>query len=381
MKNQLRAFTQKMDWVMILSIVPIVLAGLSTMTSFGASASFFNRQLFWIGVSILITILIARSDLRFFRDSRYIVLIYSISMALLVLVLLVGRTVKGAQSWFNFGSFSFQPTDIAKLAVIAVLAKYFSRRHIEIARIKHLFISAIYVLIPIGLIMLQPDFGSALIIAALWFGMALVSGISKRHILFVTIGAIVVFLLAWFAFFKPYQKARIITFINPTSDIRGSGYNAYQSVIAVGSGQLLGKGFGYGTQSRLNYLPEHKTDFIFAAFAEEWGLVGSVIVIASFCLLLWRIILHARLGATNFETLFCVGYVIYLFSHIIINIGMNIGIMPVTGIPLPFMSYGGSHLLGEGIGLGVILSMIKYERASHRDDISNEFSGFTHELK
>ncbi len=180
----------------------------------------------------------------------------------------------------------------------------------------------------------------------------------------------------WVFVFKPYQKARIQTFFNPTADVRGTGYNAYQSVIAVGSGGFLGKGLGYGTQSRLNYLPEYQTDFIFAAFAEEWGFIGALIVIACFIVVLWRLILHARRGATNFETLFCAGYALLIFGHVVVNIGMNIGIMPVTGIPLPFMSYGGSHILGECIGLGIVLSMARYERAMHPDDINNEFIGY-----
>jgi rod shape determining protein RodA len=377
MMNRLRYLTHGIDWVLVISIIPMLLAGLATMTSFGGAATFFNRQLLWVGVGLVIAILIAKSDMRFFRDSRYVVIFYLFSIALLIAVLFVGKTVKGSQSWFSLGGVSLQPTDFVKLVVIALLAKYFSRRHIEIARIKHLLISVLYVLLPIGLILLQPDFGSAMVIAILWLGMALVSGISKRHILLVLGIGLVVFTIAWGFLFKPYQKARIETFINPTADIRGSGYNAYQSVIAVGSGGILGKGFGYGTQSRLNYLPEYQTDFIFAAFAEEWGLLGALIILGSFCVFLWRIVMHARLGASNFETLFCAGYAIFIFSHVIVNIGMNIGIMPVTGIPLPFMSYGGSHILGECIGLGVILSMARYERASHPDDINNEFLGYT----
>ena len=361
---------------MIASIVPIMLGSIATMTSFGGTKVFFNHQLLWLGIGLCLAFIISQSDMRFFRDSRYVVLSYLCSLALLVLVLLVGKTVKGSQSWFSFGSFSFQPTDIVKLLVIIVLAKYLSRRHVEIARIKHLLVSVLYVLVPVGLILLQPDFGSAMVLAAIWLGMALIAGIRKRHILLVGGIALVAFLVAWFGLFKPYQKARIETFLNPTADIRGSGYNAYQSVIAVGSGGVLGKGFGYGTQSRLNYLPEYQTDFIFAAFAEEWGFFGALIIIGSFCVFIWRIIVHARRGASNFETLFCAGYAICIFSHVVVNIGMNMGIMPVTGIPLPFMSYGGSHLLGECIGLGIILSMARYERASHPDDMHNEFFGY-----
>jgi len=372
----MKKITQNIDWILIAAIVPIVLGGLATMTSFGPQAGFFLRQGMWILVGILVVVSIARSDMRFLRDSRYIMLFYIGSLFLLLLVLFFGKTIKGAKSWFTFGIFSFEPADIVKLLVIMVLAKYFSRRHVEIARIKHLLVSALYAFLPIALIMLQPDFGSAMVIAGLWLGMALVAGISKKQILFIAIGIIAVFALAWLFVFKPYQKARINTFINPTSDIQGRGYNAYQSMIAVGSGGILGKGLGYGTQSRLNYLPEYQTDFIFAAFAEEWGFIGALIIIGCFVVMLWRLVVHAQRGATNFETLFCVGYALLIFGHVIVNIGMNIGIMPVTGIPLPFMSYGGSHILGECIGLGIVLSMAKYERATHRDDINNEFVGY-----
>jgi rod shape determining protein RodA len=367
---------KQFDWILIIAIIPIVLGGLATMTSFGTQAGFFLRQLMWIAVGALVVYGIARSDMRFLRDSRYITIFYIASMVLLVGVLIAGTTIKGAKSWFNFGFFSFEPADIVKLLVIMVLAKYFSRRHVEIARVKHLLVSVLYAFIPIALIMLQPDFGSALVIAGLWLGMSLMAGISKRQIIVILGAIIIIFSLMWIAVFKPYQKARIETFINPTADIRGRGYNAYQSVIAVGSGGILGKGLGYGTQSRLNYLPEYQTDFIFAAFVEEWGFIGGLIVISCFIIVLWRIILHARRGASNFETLFCTGFAVLLFEHIIVNIGMNIGIMPVTGIPLPFMSYGGSHILAEAIGLGIILSMAKYERAMHPDDINNEFVGY-----
>jgi rod shape determining protein RodA len=368
---------QQFDWILIVAIIPIVLGGLATMTSFTAQAGFFSRQLIWIIIGAIVVFLIARSDMRFLRDSRYIIIFYIASLFLLVAVLFLGKTIKGAKSWFSFGGFfSFEPADIVKLLVIMVLAKFFSRRHVEIARVKYLLISAVYAFIPIALIMLQPDFGSALVVAGLWLGMSLIAGISWKQIIIIFGAIIAGFVLMWLFVFHPYQKARIETFINPTADIRGRGYNAYQSVIAVGSGGILGKGLGYGTQSRLNYLPEYQTDFVFAAFAEEWGFVGSLIIIACFIVVLWRLVVHAQRGASNFETLFCAGFAMLIFGHMIVNIGMNIGIMPVTGIPLPFMSYGGSHLLGECIGLGIVLSMAKYERAMHPDDINNEFIGY-----
>ncbi len=179
----------------------------------------------------------------------------------------------------------------------------------------------------------------------------------------------------WLFAFKPYQKDRIVNFIHPLSDIRGSGYNAYQSTIAVGSGQVFGKGVGYGTQSRLNFLPEYETDFIFAAFSEEWGFAGSIMILLLFGLVVWRIIANAMVGATNFETLFGTGVAMLFMSHIFINIGMNIGLLPVTGITLPLMSYGGSHLLAEFSALGILMGMRRYSRAAHRDDMKNEFLG------
>lgn len=372
----IQRFFRGFDWSILLAVVPLLLAGMTTMVSFSGDASLLDKQLLWVFVGIFIALSIASIDVRFLRDSRYVVISYILSLGLLVAVLIFGKTVKGAKSWFDFGGFSFQPTDIVKLLVIIVLAKYFSRRHVAIAQFKHLAVSFLYAILPIGLILLQPDFGSAMVVGLLWIGMALVSGISRKHILMVFGVVVVAFSISWLFLFKPYQKDRIISFIHPTSDIRGSGYNAYQSVIAVGSGQIFGKGLGYGTQSRLNFLPEYQTDFVFATFSEEWGFVGSLLILFCFCFLLWRVKVHASRGASNFETLFCVGYMLLLFGHIIVNIGMNIGIMPVTGIPLPFMSYGGSHLLGEFIGLGIVLSMTRYERAVHRGDINKEFIGY-----
>ena len=168
-----------------------------------------------------------------------------------------------------------------------------------------------------------------------------------------------------------------MNFLNPLADIRGTGYNAYQSMIAVGSGQIIGKGVGFGTQSRLNFLPEYQTDFIFAAFAEEWGFIGSLIIIICYLIIFWRILKLARQGTTNFETLYATGLAIYFASHVIINMGMNIGILPVTGITLPFMSYGGSHLIAECFALGMLFSLSKNRKRVHQDDMRYEFLGLS----
>jgi rod shape determining protein RodA len=246
---------------------------------------------------------------------------------------------------------------------------------VEIRDVKHIFISGFYAFVPLVLVLLQPDFGSAMIILFIWFGMVFVSGISKTHLFLVIASGILIFASLWLFVFAPYQKARIYNFINPLNDIHKTGYNVFQSTIAVGSGQLVGKGLGFGTQSRLKFLPVPQSDFIFAAYAEEWGFVGACLILILYGLMIWRILFLASLGATNFEILFGMGIAIFFMGHIIVNVGMNLGLMPVTGIPLPFMSYGGSHLLTEFAGLGILMSMRKYGRSAHRDDMNNEFLG------
>ena len=365
----------KIDWLLFAFLIPILLAGLITMKSFTESNSYFSHQLIWIGLSFVVFFGLSFFDFRFLKRTQVLVAMFGIFSFLLLLLFIIGHVSNGAQSWFSLGGFSFQPSDMMKLVVILMLAKYFSRRHVEIDNFKHIIISGLYAFIPFLLVFLQPDFGSAIIILFIWVGMTLVSGISKKHFLIILgVGAVSLVFL-WLFVFQSYQKDRILNFVNPLSDLHGSGYNVYQSTIAVGSGQILGKGVGFGTQSRLKFLPEYQTDFIFAAFVEEWGFIGSMLLFLLIGLVIWRILHIALLGATNFEILYGVGLSIYLMSHFIINIGMNIGIMPVTGITLPFMSYGGSHLLTEFIGLGILMGMNRYRRVAHRDDMRNEFLG------
>ncbi len=366
---------KRIDFSLLAFTLPILIAGLVTMSTFSADNHFFFKQIIWISISILVFFVFATFDVRFLKRTDVLVWLFIFFSALLLILFIVGHVAHGAKSWLSLGGFSLQPSDFMKLIVILILAKYFSRRHVEIAHSKHIFISGFYALIPFLLVFFQPDFGSAIIIFLIWFGMTLVSGISRKHLIIVFGIGLIGFVLLWGFVFKPYQKDRILNFIHPLSDVQGSGYNAYQSTIAVGSGQIVGKGIGFGTQSRLQFLPEYETDFIFAAFAEEWGFVGSVLIFIMYILLILRILSIALHGATNFEMLFGMGVAIFLLSHILINIGMNIGLMPVTGITLPFMSYGGSHLVTEFAALGILSSMKQYRRVAHPDDMKNEFLG------
>lgn len=365
----------KIDWVLFLATLPLLGAGLVTMNSFVGESMFFEKQLIWIAVSIAIFFGFSFIDFRFLRRTGVLMSLFGASCVLLLSLFTLGKVVKGAQSWFDFGAISFQPSDPIKLVLILILAKYFSRRHIEIANVRHIIISGIYAFVIFFLVLIQPDFGSAIIIFSLWFGMVLVSGISKKHLAAVFLIGAVAFTALWNFGFKDYQKARIMTFINPLTDIRGAGYNAYQSTIAVGSGQMWGKGIGYGTQSKLKFLPEYQTDFIFAAFAEEWGFFGVILLFILFAVVIWRIVINAMFGATNFEILFGVGVALLFMIHFAVNVGMNIGLLPVTGTTIPFMSYGGTHLLTEFMGLGILMGMRRYRRSAHKDLIKNEFLG------
>lgn len=332
------------------------------MYSFVGDNFFFWRQLVWISVALGVFLLALIPDYRFLKTGNTVFLLYLVSIILLLLVLIVGDVVLGAQRRIDFGFFSLQPSDPAKLILIILLAKYFSKRHEMIGDFRHIIVSGLYTLGIVGLVFIQPDFGSAMIILTLWFGMLIISGIRFRHIMAVFSLAAVGLAIMWQFVFLGYQKQRILTFLDPLSDIQGAGYNAYQSMVAVGSGELLGKGVGYGTQSKLLFLPEYETDFIFAAFAEEWGFVGVLFLFSLFGIVIWRILHHALKATSNFEAFFCSGVALLLTTHFFVHIGMNIGLLPVTGTTMPFLSYGGSHLVTEFLAIGMVVAMSRSRR-------------------
>ena len=373
--SQILSRFRHFDWVLIACLVPPVAAGLVTFTSFGTVSYFFSRQIVWIGVSAVVFFVAAFIDWRFLRNSRVVIALYVFILLALGALLAVGSIFHGAQSWFSVGLFAIQPVDIAKLVLVITLAKYFSRRHVEISYFRNIVISGIYCLVLMFLVLAQPDFGSGVIIFLIWFSIVIISGIAPKHLALVFGIGLAVFAILWFFVFAPYQKDRVFTFLDPERDIRGSGYNAFQSVVAVGSGGVLGKGVGYGTQSRLSYLPEYETDFVFAAFAEEWGFVGVLTLFIFFGIIIWRVLMSASVGSTNFELFFGVGVAIIIMAHLTINVGMNIGLLPVTGVTMPFMSYGGSHLVAEFLALGMVVGMRRYSKAAHSEVTDQELLG------
>jgi rod shape determining protein RodA len=361
-------FFAHIDWYLFFAALGISCLGLVTMYPLGGGGeSFFDRQIIWIGLSLLVFFLASLPEYRFLRRTQIVTALYVLILSLLALIFLTGTIVKGAQQRFDLGLFAIQPSDPAKLILIIVLAKYFARRHVEIANFKHIFVSGAYAAAICLLVFLQPDFGGAIIILSIWFGMVLVAGISWKHLAFLLISGILVAGSLWAFVLQDYQKERVMTFIHPLADIHGAGYNAYQSTVAVGSGEILGKGIGFGTQSKLRFLPEYQTDFIFAAFAEEWGFLGVLIVLGLYAVVVTRSLAIASHGSDNFAVLFGVGVSLMFLAHIVVHIGMNLGLLPVTGTTIPFMSYGGSHLLTEFLALGMLMGLRKSERPLSRE--------------
>ncbi len=364
------------EWPLLAIPVALCVLGIITMHPFDTThVSQAPRQLIWLLVSVVTFTICASIDMRFIRRTPVIISGYVVTIILLVLLLVAAETVMGAKSWFSFGAFSFQPADLGKLAFIALMAKYFSRRHMAIGDFRQILLSGVYAAPVILLILVEPDLGTAAIFSAVWFGMVLVSGIPKKHLAIVAITGIILATGLWFGGLHDYQRARIMAFVNPAADIRGSGYNAYQATIAAGSGQLWGKGIGYGTQSKLRFLPEYETDFIFAAFAEEWGFVGIALVLFLYGLLLARLLAISRRSATNFDAFFTLGVLLLLSAHLFIHAGINLGLLPVTGTTIPFMSYGGSHLLAEFAALGIVASLAREGRSVPRDRAMAEYEG------
>jgi len=355
-EQRFRSFAH-IDWFLLVAALSISILGLVTMRSFADENAFFERHLVWIGIAVCVFFIASLPSYHFLRRTPVIVALYGAVVGALALLFVLGVVVKGARERFDLGLFFVQPSDPAKIAIIALLAKYFSRRHIAIAHFRHIFVSGAYAFVIFVLVFFQPDLGSALIIAFIWLGMVLVAGISWKHLAGLMIGAVIVSGAAWNWGLEDYQQTRILSFLHPLTDIQGAGYNAYQSTVAVGSGEFIGKGIGYGTQSKLRFLPEYQTDFIFASFAEEWGFVGVLILFCLFAVVIIRILRHAFRAGDNFDSLFAMGLAIYILAQFAIHVGMNIGLLPITGTTLPFMSYGGSHLITEYLALGILMGM------------------------
>ena len=322
---------------------------------FSTRPNLFRVQFLWYGLSFLIIFLAAKINWRWLTTQNWFFLsFYWSTIVLLVITLFAGKSIRGAQSWLVIEPIRFQPSELAKISLILLLASFFSRRHLEVSTMKNIAASFFYFILPAVLVIKQPDMGTVIIFLGIWFGFLMVSGLTWQKILIGFLILILIFSLLWLTFFKTYQKERILGFIFPERNPLGINYNVIQSKIAIGSAGLFGKGFQQGTQVQLGFLPETQADFIFSAFTEEWGLIGGLALIAAFLLIIFRITKIGIKSEGNCAKFICLGAVIALASQFFFNVGSSLGLSPVVGTTFPFFSYGGSSLLTSALLIGII---------------------------
>lgn len=348
----------RFDWVLFVAAILLValsLAVLYPISYDGKKATqdtdHFFRQTMYAVFGLLVFFAFSFFDFRNLKS--FSTALFLIGIFLLFLVLIFGKVIRGTTGWIGFGGIHIQPVEPFKIIIAVALAKYFSLHSRTIHEFRHIFISMVPLAISLLLIMSQPDLGSALIILAVWASVLLASGVKKKHLLVLLAAGIVLSVFCWAFLLKDYQKDRIETVFNPLSDPLGAGYNVIQSTVAIGSGGIWGKGLGHGSQSQLNFLPEKHTDFIFAVIAEELGFGGALFVLILFGVIITRLALIAQSSRSGFGKLLAGSFAMIIFAQVAINIGMNAGIMPVAGIPLPLLSYGGSSLFTTMAILGI----------------------------
>ncbi|MBI5221983.1 MAG: rod shape-determining protein RodA [Candidatus Magasanikbacteria bacterium] len=354
-------FWRSFDWlipalVLVLSAVSLA-AIYSIDLSRGKDLAFFPTQVLALVAGLTLFFLAGLAHVSFYRAAAK--LIYFFSILLLIAVLFFGETARGTTGWFRLGGFSFQPAEFAKLALVVFLAWWIGLQARRFDRWQFLLTSGFFTLLPVALIALQPDLGSALVLFGIWFGLLFLVGVKKRHIACLLGIFSVVALLACSFFLQDFQKERLLTFLDSGRDPLGAGYNVHQSIIAIGSGKFFGRGLGFGSQSQLHFLPEAQTDFILSAIAEELGFLGVLVVLAIYFLLLWRLLYIARASRDDFTSYLVLGILLMFFIQILVNIGGATGLLPVTGVTLPFLSYGGSSLVINFLLLGIVESVYR----------------------
>ena len=354
----------KFDLTFLVAVLTLVAVGLvadysATYSMGGGRHGLFYKQIFWILSGFCLLAVTVTVDYR--KLERWGYVFYGITLALLAAVLVMGRTGMGAQRWLPLGPFSFQPSEIAKLFLIITLAKYFSEDHTTNGHtLRQLVKPFLLVAVPVLLVVKQPDLGTGLMLLFIFTAMVIAAGIKFKSFIYLVATAALSAPLAWQVFWKhlkDYQKKRLLVFVDPESDPSGAGYHIIQSKIAVGSGMVTGKGYLHGTQSQLSFLPERHTDFIFSVISEEWGFIGSMVVLLIFIFIIMWGLETANKAKDRFGALVAVGSISMIFFHVFINIGMTIGLMPVVGVPLPLVSYGGTSALTTLMALGLLLNI------------------------
>lgn len=354
---------KRQDW--ILNSALFALFGASLLMLSSISTSLFYSQIGWMVFAIIIIFILVYIDWRALIAYRWIIAaIYLFSILLLVLTYFFAPPIRNARSWLVIGPAQFQVSEFVKLAMIVLFAYFFSRRHIGIGRLATIIRPFLYFAIPAFFVFLQPDMGTVIILLSIFLGFLIVSGLRFKHIFVGFLLMTVLIGFSWISVLQPYQKERIVGLFQPDYDPLGVNYSTIQSKIAIGSGGFFGKGYRQGTQVQLGFLPEAGTDYIFASFAEEWGILGGLFIIGIFFLIMFRIIRIGLLATNNFYRFFCLGAVIMFLAQFTINMGSAMGLLPVIGITFPFLSYGGSSLLINAMIIGIVQSAYAYRTIS-----------------
>ena len=355
------AHLRGLDWILIGSAVGLTGIGLVSIYSSSIARdnfSNFEKQVAFLAVGLLAMFVISLFDYRLLRNNSYLILfLYIVGLVALAGLFVFAPEIRGTQRWYRLGPLSIDPVEYMKLVLIIIIAKYFALRHVELYRIRHIVFTGLYFFFPMLLVFFQPDLGSVILLSLLWVVLLLVAGIRFRHLFVIIALGALVSALAWSVFLLDYQKARIIGFLEPELDPLGIGWSQLQSEIAIGSGGFFGKGFAEGTQTQYAFLSEPQTDFVFAAVAEEFGLLGISFIFFLLSVLLWRIAKIGSKAQDNFSRLYAAGMITLFIVHTFINVGMNLGLLPIIGLSLPLVSYGGGLLIATYIGLGILLSI------------------------
>jgi len=356
----LTAQIRKLDWGIIISAVVLVCFGLAAIYSTCVAKndfSNFTKQIIFFGVGFIIMIALSFFDYRILKNNSYFILIlYAICLLLLIGLYFFAPVTRGTRGWYKVGLLSLDPLEPTKIVLIILLAKYFSMRHVEMYKFRNIVFSGLYVFFPVLLVFIKPDIGGTMVLLLVWLGILLVSGIKTKHFLILSLCFILVAGFSWNFLLKDYQKERITSFLFPY-DYLGASWSQNQTKISIGSGQILGQGLAQGSQVQYGFLPEPHTDFVFSVIAEEWGMVGTLFLFITYGFLVWRVLKIAIKSQFNFPRLFATGFAIILTAQFFINIGMNLSLLPVVGIYLPFISYGGSGLIGNFVSLGILQSI------------------------
>ena len=338
-------------YALALGVVGLLIAWANSAGAPLAPGSIFTRGLMWFAIAGVVFTLAAAFDYRWLRTFSW--LLYLVNIGLLILTLAIGTGVGGVSRWVSLFGLQFQFSEVAKILMVAVLASYLASRRDSIHKLSTMVGAAILVAPPLVLVLIQPDLGTSLVFGAILLGMLFLSGASLRWLFVAVAGVVAAMPIIWLEVLKDYQRRRLISFMEPAADPQGSGYQVIQSQIAVGSGGLFGKGLSNGTQSA-GYLPEQLTDFAAAVLLEGMGFIGGVVVLALFAALIWRVLLVGWRSEHMFGVAFAAGVASLLLFQLLVNLGMVVGIMPVTGIPLPFVTHGGASLISIALGLGLV---------------------------